>query len=283
MLLSDGTKAHLIGAYNHETRRVYVEVLEQKATKEEMRDFINRVTAPGSRIYVDGDAAVPRTGRDRDTAREYYAVNHSKFEWSRPVYLGEDDTRGFLVTTNRIEGSWGFLKRAIGLRVSISRYHLPRYLAEAMWRLNYLGNRAEAEAYEGQERRELALIKRVVASMRGKRVTEQQLRGSKAEPAEVESRQLPLTPEGRRSSKAVRTGDTDVNMSERSDSVSKVPVQRPVQMEMLPGLEKEDEVASPVRAKKQVKKQKPPQGFAAQPTLGVFDEMPAESTRQRVA
>ena len=221
IVLSDGFPAHLIGAYNHGTRKVYIQVLDRKATKPMMRDFITRVTAPGSTIYVDGDAAVPRTGPDRDTERTYYPVNHSAFEWARPVLIGEDQPSGIFTTTNRIEGAWGFLKRAIRLRVSVSRHHLPLYLAEVMWRINYLSNRLESEAFDGPDRRELALMAQVVAGMVGKRLTEAQLRGPKAEPARRQARQLPLTPQGRAFPKSGRAQDTPVVTSDCSGTPSK--------------------------------------------------------------
>lgn len=258
--LSDGSLVNLIGAYNHETHRVHIEVLARKATKEVMADFIGRVTAPGSRIYVDGDAAVPRTGRDRDTTREYYAVNHSAFEWARHVDLGEDDPRGLWATTNRIEGSWGFLKRSLRLRVSVSKHHLGLYLAEVMWRLNYLGNRIEAETYIENERRELALMKRIVAGMVGKKVTEQRLRGPKVEPAKRQSRQLPLTPRGR----AFPKSRADEQMAhDRFYSPSEIPVEWPVQM------------ALPLRQENHAE--------AAQLPLPFTDPIPAGSDRRRVA
>ena len=197
IILSDGTQAHLIGAYNHGTGRVHIETLERKATKPVMRDFINRVTAPGSRIYVDGDAAVPREGPDRDTTRKYHWLNHTTFEWGRCVSLGEDDPRGLWATTNHIEGTWGFLKRSMRLRVSVSRHHLHLYLAEVIWRANYLSNRVEAEVYEGHERRELALMRQVVSRMVGTRITEKALRGPLVMPAKEKARQLPLSPQGR--------------------------------------------------------------------------------------
>ena len=61
---------------------------------------------------------------------------------------------------------------------SQTRTAAPRYgeqissslvLAEAMWRINHLHNLIEAEAYDGQEkgeeRRELALMRQIVARM----------------------------------------------------------------------------------------------------------------------
>ncbi len=283
IVLSDGSKAHLIGAYNHETRRVYIEVLDRKATKPMMRDFITRITAPGSRIYVDGDAAVPRTGPDRDTDRHYRAVNHSASKWGLHVTIGEDDVRGIFVTTNRIEGSWGFLKRSMRLRVSVSRHHLPLYLAEIMWRINYLGNRLESETFEGRERRELALIKQVVAGMVGKRLTEKQLRGPKTDPARRKARQLPLSPRGRAFPKPGRTEDAPAAVFGQSDAASEVKTHLARQLEFPLALGPQDGLASPVGPKSGGKAPEQLRGFAAPVELQCDHGILAEPKERKTA
>ena len=78
-----------------------------------------------------------------------------------------------------------------------------------MWRANHLHNLIEAEAYDGQEkgeeRRELALMRQIVARMADARITEKQLRGPKVEPDKRKERQMPLTPTGRAFPKSVNT------------------------------------------------------------------------------
>ena len=56
--LRDG-EVHLIGAYDQATRRVYVEIIDGSANREVMRDFVERVSLPGSKVFTDGTAAWP--------------------------------------------------------------------------------------------------------------------------------------------------------------------------------------------------------------------------------
>ena len=56
--LKDGV-VYLIGAYDHATRRVYIEMMDGPANREEFRAFIERVSRPGSRVDTDGTAAWP--------------------------------------------------------------------------------------------------------------------------------------------------------------------------------------------------------------------------------
>ena len=179
---------YLIGIYNHMTRKVCIEIIPKPADKGIMRDFILRRTAPYSRIYTDGTAAWP----DGLIDRSHFKVIHKRFEWGRrvDVYGADGKTKGTIyVTTNRIERTWGFLRRVLRLPMTVSHKHFTRYLADLQWRTNHLHNRKEAEAYTGEQRRTLALMGQVLANMANRRITVQQLRDG--ERARTELQQVP--------------------------------------------------------------------------------------------
>ena len=142
--LTDGV-VHLIGAYDHATRRVYIEILDGPATQEVMRGFLNRVSLPGSRVYTDGTAAWP-PGIDRT----HGVVIHCKFDFGHAEELYGEGGGRFYITTNRIEGSWGLLKRKLRITTTVSCEYFPLYLAEEIWRTNHIRNPLEAANYEGE-------------------------------------------------------------------------------------------------------------------------------------
>ena len=181
-----GGPIHLIGAYNHRTRLVRIEIISKHADQAIMRDFILRVTAPGSRIYTDGTAAYPENLPDRS----HHIVIHSNYEWGKreEVKLPGGEKTTIYVTTNRIERSWGFLKRALRIPVTVSPKHFPRYLAETQWRINHLHNRKEAETYTGNERRNLVLMGQLVANMYHRRITVKGIRGGESARTEPQRR-----------------------------------------------------------------------------------------------
>lgn len=156
--LKDGL-VHLLGAYNARTRRVYIEIIDGPATKAVMRDFVERVSLPGSRVDTDGTAAWPD-----DIDRIHGVVIHKDFDFGHAEELLGKGNGWFYITTNRIEGSWGLLKRALRIPVTASAQYFPLYLAEAMWRINHIRNRVEAENYEGEDRRVLALMGQLLAN-----------------------------------------------------------------------------------------------------------------------
>ena len=168
--LRDGV-AHLIGAYDHATRRLYIEILDAPATREVMRDFINRVSIPGSRVYTDGTAAWP-PGIDR----VHGVVIHCDFDFGHGEELYGEGKGRFYITSNRIEGSWGLLKRMLRIHVTVTCKYFPLYLAEEMWKANHIRNRLAAANYEGEERREAALIGELVANMGKRRLNPTELR-----------------------------------------------------------------------------------------------------------
>ena len=170
--LKDGY-VNLIGAYDHATRRVYIEILDGPATQEVMRDFVERVSLPGSRVDTDGTAAWP-PGIDRI----HGVVIHNRYDFGHAEELyGKGDGR-FYITTNRIEGSWGLLRRALRIPATITCKYFPLYLAEEMWRMNHLRNRVEAENYKDEERRGAALMGQIVASMGNRRLNTKELQES---------------------------------------------------------------------------------------------------------
>ena len=168
---------HLIGAFNVDTGRVRIEIIPKEADREIMAEFILRVTAPGSRIDTDGTAAWPPWIRDR----EHHVVIHSAHDYAhREEIKGPDGKmKTIYVTTLHIEGSWGFLKRALRIPLTVSYKHFPRYLAEAQWRISHLHNRKEAEAFTGDERRNLLLMGQIVANMPHRRITVKEIREGK--------------------------------------------------------------------------------------------------------
>ena len=165
---------HLIGAFNVGTGRARIEIIPKEADQEIMTEFILRVTAPGSRIDTDGTAAWP----PRIPDREHHVVIHSAHDYAhREEVMGPDGKmKTIYVTTLHIEGSWGFLKRALRIPVTVSHKHFPRYLSEAQWRISNLHNRKEAEAYTGEERRNLILMGQILANMPHPRITIKEIR-----------------------------------------------------------------------------------------------------------
>ena len=168
---------HLIGAFNVDTDRARIEIIPKDADRAIMAEFILRVTAPGSRIDTDGTAAWPPWIHDR----EHHVVIHSAHDYAhREEVTGPDGKKKTIyVTTLHIEGSWGFLKRALRIPRTVSHKHFPRYLAEAQWRISHLHNRKEAEAYTGEERRNYALMGHIVANVPHRWTTVQEIREGK--------------------------------------------------------------------------------------------------------
>lgn len=79
----------------------------------------------------------------------HQTVNHSREEYAR----GD-------VTTNRVEGFFSVMRRGLhGIYHSVSREHLPKYLAEYEFRYNH------RELSDGER------VKQVIRSSRGKRLT----------------------------------------------------------------------------------------------------------------
>ena len=167
---------HLIGAYDHATRRVYIEIMDRPANQQVMRDFAERVSLPGSLVYTDGTAAWPP-----DIDRKHGVVIHKNFEFGRRAELEGEGQGWFYITTNRIEGKWARVRRSLRVPTAVTSKYFPLYLDEGMWRINYLGNRLEAERHQGGERRGAALIGQILNNMGRQRLNSRQLLGDEEE------------------------------------------------------------------------------------------------------
>ena len=175
--LQDGTLVSILSAYNRPTRKVRFKIVERrgkkkpKASKREMLQFIRETTVPDSTILTDGDASIPKTAVMK---RQHQSVIHKHFQFLKHVIVDGIDVE---VTSNRVEGKQAFLRVTLRIRNSISRHHLDRYLAEAVWRINHLHNRVESRDYEGEERRNLSLMRDVLAGATRMKLTVGDLRG----------------------------------------------------------------------------------------------------------
>ena len=195
--LNDGRQVSILSAYNRPTRCVRFEIIERKgrrkpkANKREMFAFIRKTTAPGSIILTDTDAAT--TGLEK-IGRQHGRVNHKKRQ-----FLYYSDLRGVLdkaieVGTNRVEGVNGFLRRTLRIRNGVSRHNLERYLAEAMWRINHLHNLVESQNFEGDQRRNLSLMREVLAGAAGRKITLKDLRGEPQQKRDKSSKRTRMAP-----------------------------------------------------------------------------------------
>ena len=212
--LDNGRLVSIVTLYNRPTRCVKWEIVEReggkkpKAKKREMLQFIRKHTLLGSTIVSDGDASIPKPS----VMKRKHAVIFHKGPDGRQ-FLKYSDLDGALdkemeVTTNRAEGKQGFFRLTLHGRNGISRHHLERYLMEAAWRSNHLHNKLESQNYEGEERRNLSLMRDVLAGAAGRKLTLRDLRGEPQEKrdrtlekertapvtAPATPRQMPLTP-----------------------------------------------------------------------------------------
>ena len=175
--LLDGRLVSILTAYNRPTRKVRFKIIERrgqkkpKASKREMLQFIRDTTVPGSTILTDGDASIPKPAVMK---RQHQWVIHKDFQFLKHVIVDGIDIE---VTSNRVEGKQAFLRVTLRIRNGISRHHLERYLAEAAWRINHLHNRVESRDYEGEERRNVSLMRDVLAGATRMKLTVGDLRG----------------------------------------------------------------------------------------------------------
>ena len=195
--LNDGKLVSILTAYNRPTHCARFRIIERKgrkkpkATQKEMLHFIRETTVPGSIILTDGDAAVPII---KKIDRKHGRVNHKRFE-----FLTYGDLKGALdkiieITTNRAEGVHGFVRRTLYFRNGVSRHHLERYLAEATWRINFLHNQVESQSYQGDERRNLFLMREVLTGAAGRKITLKDLRGEPQQKSDKSSKQIRTAP-----------------------------------------------------------------------------------------
>ena len=115
-------KAPVVGVRDQDSGRVWVELVP-KVDGMSLREFLYRLTLPGANVITDQHA-----GYNDLVGRSHKAVNHSAGQ-----YVDDDGN-----TTNRVESFWSLLKRVLkGIFHQVSWKHLPRYLAEVMWRHNH--------------------------------------------------------------------------------------------------------------------------------------------------
>ena len=194
--LECGKRVSLIAAYNRPTRRIRFKIVERrskkkpKANKREMLKFIREVTVPGSTILCDGDAAMP-TPEQMGRTRGVICHNSRKGRKGRQgrqgrkfltyMLLHGESAKHTEVTTNRVEAKNSVVRRSFRLRNGITRQHLDRYLMELAWRINHQHNRLEIRNYDGGERRELSLMRNVLAGALRRKLTLRDLRGKPQE------------------------------------------------------------------------------------------------------
>ena len=181
--LEGGKRVSLMVAYNQPTRRIRFKFVERqggkkpKANRREMLKFIRETTVPGSTILTDGDAAMPTP---MEMGRKHGIVCHNGRNGRQfQCYKRLEGELGkcTLITTNRVEGKNSIFRRSFRLRNGITRHHLDRYLLEVAWRINYLHNRVESRSYEGGERRNLSLMRDVLAGATRRKMVLRDLRG----------------------------------------------------------------------------------------------------------
>ena len=141
-------KQPVIGTYDENKGQIWLEVVN-RVDGVTMRLYFRGLVLPGTLVKTDQAAVyaeVPGIVRE--------SVNHSK---------GEYWWNG--VTTNSIESVWALLRRILmGTHHQVSRWHLPRYIMELVWRHNH---------------RPLTVVERmasVVRGMVGRRLTRAQMR-----------------------------------------------------------------------------------------------------------
>ncbi len=121
--------------------------------KEELKDFVNKMAAPGAGVYTDSSSSYRSL-----EAFQHAAVNHSSGEYVRGK-----------VSTNGIESFWALFQRGLyGIFHHLSMRHLQRYLQEFCGR-SKLRNLDTAEQ-----------MRQVALGLRGRRLTWAMLAGRAA-------------------------------------------------------------------------------------------------------
>lgn len=114
-------KKPILGFYERETGKVRV-VMIDKRDIDTLDDVFLANIEVGSTVYTDGWSGYANLGK----YFKHEWVNHSMREYVR----GD-------VTTNRIEGFWGLLKKNIGhAHASVSGEYVKNYIDEIVWKFN---------------------------------------------------------------------------------------------------------------------------------------------------
>ena len=108
------------------TGKVYAKIIH-KVTKKEIFPIVCSCCAKGATIYTDG-ATVYKGLANMGFVHRY--VNHIEHEFSRY----EDN---ICITTNRIEGFWGWMKVRLGKFRGVKWDNLHLHIAESVWRFNH--------------------------------------------------------------------------------------------------------------------------------------------------
>ena len=115
-------KTPIVGVRGEDTGQVWTEVIGTPDGPT-LRELLERLTLPGTTVVTDQHA-----GYNGLTGRTHIAVNHGKGQ-----YVDDEGN-----TTNGIESLWAEVERVLkGIFHQVSVKHLPRYLAEFMWRHNH--------------------------------------------------------------------------------------------------------------------------------------------------
>ena len=200
--LNDGRRVSIISAYNRPTGRVRFKIIERKGktkpkgNKREMLKFIRE------------KREVPCSPKPEKMDRLHGFVNHKRFQFLKYSDFGGALDKPIEVTVNRAEHIHGFMRRTLRIRNGIGRHHLERYLAEAMWRINHLHNKVESLAYDGEDRRNLSVMRDVLAGAAGRKITLKDLRGA---------------PQKKRDKSSKRTMTAPVPSDERPEQKTLVP------------------------------------------------------------
>jgi transposase-like protein len=106
--------------------RVYAKIVP-KANKEHVFPVIFECCAKDATIFTDKAALYKGL---RKLGYKHHAVNHRDLEFSRYE-------NGMCITTNRIEGYWGWLKVRLAKFRGIKWDNLDVHIAESVWRFNH--------------------------------------------------------------------------------------------------------------------------------------------------
>jgi len=110
----------------NEQGKVYATIID-KPSKKEVFPIIERCCANGATIYTD--SATLYKGLSKQ-GYQHYSVNHIEKEFSKYI----DKT---CITTNRIEGFWGWMKVRLAKFRGIKWDNLHLHIAESVWRFNH--------------------------------------------------------------------------------------------------------------------------------------------------
>ena len=106
--------------------RVYAKVVP-KCRKKYVFPVIFEVCASDATIYTDSAAMYKGLSK---LGYKHHSVNHSSMEFSRYE-------NGVCITTNRIEGYWGWLKVRLAKFRGVKWDNLDVHIAESVWRYNH--------------------------------------------------------------------------------------------------------------------------------------------------